>query len=88
MADNNPTINTRATEGGPHKFDIGAGPVTVQNRGAGLGADVYVSRSPDVSTDGPGIELATNERIRLRVINAPIYMTSDTDGADVRIERF
>lgn len=78
------TVNTRATEGAAHKIDVVSGDLTVQNLGAG---NVYLSRSPDVAPAGPGLELGTGDSKWTRIADAPLYLTADADGQDVRIER-
>lgn len=86
-------VNTRATAGGGQPLEyhdgspvIGNNRVVVQNLGGGI---VYWSRAEAVDPAGPGVELGPDGKAYEfpRDTAGKIYVTSDVDGTDLRVER-
>lgn len=81
------TVNTRATNGGAaHAIAKSAGNrLVLWNVGPGV---VYWSRSEAVATSGPGIPIAADSGYEFPAnAESTIYVTSDTDATDLRVER-
>lgn len=76
-------VNTLATDAGPQTIGNGAR-VVVQNLGPGV---IFLSRSADVDPAGPGIKVDVDVAYEFPgATSATYFVTSDTDGTDVRVE--